>query len=302
MSILKKFLLFLSRNGKIRRIVEKRKKILGVERFVAGETIEEALNQVEHLNKQGFSCTLDYLGENTVTREDASLATMVCIDLLQGIAQRQANCNISLKLTQLGLDIDSVFCEENLCNILEEAQRVGVFIRIDMEDYVRLQPTLALFNKLVHTYANMGTVIQAYLYRSLHDVNQLRNYSLRLVKGAYLEDQGVAFRRKKDTDEQFKQMIALHLTQGAYTAIATHDQKIIEFTLAYVKKHQFSLDGYEFQMLYGIRPDLQRRILAEGEKIRLYVPFGRDWYGYFLRRLAERPANLWFVVKGIFKK
>lgn len=302
MSFLKKFLLFLSRNGKIRRIVEKRKKLLGVDRFVAGETIEEALHQVQKLNALGYCCTLDYLGENTVTREDALVATDVCIQLLQGIARAQADCNVSLKLSQLGLDIDSGLCENNLINILEEAKNLGIFVRIDMEDYERLHPTLTLFKKLSPNYPNVGTVIQAYLYRSLHDVNHLRDYSLRLVKGAYLERETVAFRRKKDTDDQFKQMIALHLTQGAYTAIATHDPHIIDFTLAYVKKYKISQERYEFQMLYGIRPDLQRKILAEGEKIRLYIPFGRDWYGYFLRRLAERPANLWFVLKGIFRK
>lgn len=302
MSILKNFLLFLSRNKKIRHIVEKRKKIFGVERFIAGETVDEALYQVEHLNKEGFSCTLDYLGENSVTPDDARMATIVFIELLQRIAKRKLNCNISLKLSQLGLDIDPVFCEENLCNILEEGQRLGIFVRIDMEDYVRLQPTFNLFNKVVPLYPHVGTVIQAYLYRSLHDVNHFRDYSLRLVKGAYLERETVAFRRKKDTDEQFKQMIALHLTQGVYTAIATHDPKIIHFSLDYTKKHQIPQGRYEFQMLYGIRPDLQRKILDEGEEMRLYVPFGRDWYGYFLRRLAERPANLWFVLKGIFKK
>jgi proline dehydrogenase len=285
MSILRRFLLFLSRNGKIRRFVEKRKKLFGVERFIAGETITEALDTVEMLNQQGFACTLDFLGEYTITPEDARHATKAYLELLQGIGERKLNCNVSVKLSQLGLDIDQDFCEKNLQEILTKALTLNNFVRIDMEDYL-----------------NTGIVIQAYLYRSYSDVYYLRNYSLRLVKGAYLESETVAFRSKKDTDEQFKQMIALHLKQGAYTAIATHDPKIIDFTLHYVRKHGIPRNKYEFQMLYGIRTDLQRKILAEGEKVRLYIPFGKDWYGYFLRRLAERPANLWFVVKGVLKK
>lgn len=299
---MKKLLLFLSRSKRARRWVEKWRKLLGVHRFIAGETIEEALTRIQDLNREGFCCTLDYLGENTLTKEDATTAKYQSILLLRAIHEQRVDCNLSLKLTQLGLDIDSVLCEENLRGILEESNRLGIFVRIDMEDYHHCQLTLDLLRRVSQDYNNVGTVIQAYLYRSLRDVKNLQAFSLRLVKGAYLESESVSFKRKRDVDTQFKQMIALHLQQGSYTAIATHDEKIIEFAQSLVHTEGLGKEKYEFQMLYGIRTGLQKKILSQGYKIRLYVPFGQDWYGYFMRRLAERPANVWFVLKGVIKK
>lgn len=299
---MRKFLLYLSRSHQVRRWAEKWGESLGVGRFVAGESIDEAISRIKELNQEGFSCTLDHLGENTVSLQGAQEATETCKIILHKIQESQADCNLSLKLTQLGLDVDPVLCEENLREILDEAEKRGNFVRIDMEDYSHCQITLDMFHRLAREYNNVGVVIQAYLYRSLKDVNNLKDFSLRLVKGAYLEPETVAFKTKKDVDEQFKQMICLHLRQGAYSAIATHDEKIIDFIKQWIEKEDIPKDRYEFQMLFGIRPGLQKEIRDNGDKMRIYVPFGKDWYGYFMRRLAERPANLWFVIKGTLKK
>jgi proline dehydrogenase len=188
--------------------------------------------------------------------------------------------------------------------ILTVAKENGVFVTIDMEDYSRCGKTIEIFKKLKEEFDNVGTVIQAYLYRTVTDIEDLNQYNpnLRLVKGAYKESPNVAFPEKKDVDDNFKKIIEMHLLNGNYTAVATHDDAMIEFTKELVKKHNIPNDQFEFQMLYGIRPERQLELVKEGYKMRVYVPYGTDWYGYFMRRLAERPANVAFVLKGMIKK
>lgn len=303
-AILKNLFLALSKNQTINRLAKKWGLRFGAHRVVAGETIEEAIQKVKELNSQGLVCTLDHLGEFVFTEQEANEAADYCIKTLEAIAASQANCNLSLKMTQLGLDISPDLCMKNMQNILDTAAKHGNFVRIDMEDYAHNAVTLDILHELRKTYNNVGTVIQAYLYKSEEDVRELgkRQVNLRLVKGAYKESAEVAFPNKKDVDENYKKLIALHLKSGSYTAIATHDDHIIAFTKELEKKHGYSRDQFEFQMLYGIRTATQLELAKEGYKMRVYVPYGNDWYGYFMRRLAERPANVAFVLKGFFRK
>ncbi|WP_245983670.1 proline dehydrogenase family protein [Ammoniphilus oxalaticus] len=276
----------------------------GAHRVVAGQTIEEAIATVKKLNEQGLVCTLDHLGEFIFSEEEAQQATDDCIRTLEAMAASEVDCNLSLKLTQLGLDISEQLCMNNMTKILEMASKHHNFVRIDMEDYAHNQMTLELLRELRIKYRNVGTAIQAYLYKSEQDVRALGRdrVNLRLVKGAYKESPKVAFPNKADVDENFKKLIALQLKSGVYTAIATHDDQIIAYVKELEKQFGYSRDQFEFQMLYGIRTQTQLMLAKEGYTMRVYVPFGNDWYGYFMRRLAERPANVAFVLKGLIKK
>ncbi len=204
----------------------------------------------------------------------------------------------------MGLDISEALVMENMRRILEVAEDKDVFVTIDMEDFERCEKTLDIFKKLREEYDHIGTVLQSYLYRTVDDMEELNRYNpnLRLVKGAYKESPKVAFPDKKDVDNNLKKMIRIHLQNGNYTAVASHDDKMIEYTKQLVEDHDISKDLFEFQMLYGIRVERQEELVEEGYKMRVYVPYGNDWYGYFMRRLAERPANVAFVLKGIFGK
>lgn len=299
---LKNFFLFLSRSKVLNRAAKKWGLRFGASRFVAGKTIAEAVAKVKQLNEAGLICTLDHLGEFVTSRREAEEATDYCIKTIEAITKAGVASNLSLKLTQLGLDLDESLCEANMRRILHAARRHRNFVRIDMEDYSRCQKTLDLLSKLRRDYSNVGTVIQAYLYRSEQDVANLRGVPLRLVKGAYKESPDVAYPQKTEVDRNFKRLIEAHLQSGAYTAIATHDDAIIAFVKQFVTEKNITHDRFEFQMLYGIRTDTQRALAAEGYTMRVYVPYGRDWYGYFMRRLAERPANVAFVVKGMFSR
>ncbi len=303
-ALLKNLFLVLSKNQSLNRLAQKWGMHFGAHRVVAGETIEEAIQKVRELNKQGLVCTMDHLGEFVFTEQEANEAADYCIKTLEAIAASKVNCNLSLKMTQLGLDISRDLCMMNMRRILDTAVKYTNFVRIDMEDYAHYSITLDILNELRQTYDNVGTVIQAYLYKSEDDVRHLgrRYVNLRLVKGAYKESPEVAFPNKKDVDENYKKLIALHLESGSYTAIATHDDHIIAFTKKLEKKHGYSREQFEFQMLYGIRTSTQLELVREGYRMRVYVPYGNDWYGYFMRRLAERPANVAFVIKGFFRK
>lgn len=204
----------------------------------------------------------------------------------------------------MGLDISDEIVMRNMRRILDAAKENGVFVTIDMEDYTRCEKTIQIFKKLREDYDNVGTVIQSYLYRTVSDIEDLNQYkpNLRLVKGAYKESPEVAYPDKKDVDDNLKRIIKMHLLNGNYTAVASHDDAMIEYTKQVVKEHNIPNDQFEFQMLYGIREERQLELVNEGYKMRVYVPYGTDWYGYFMRRLAERPANVAFVLKGIFKK
>lgn len=270
---------------------------LGASRFVAGTRLEEAVAAVERLNADGREATLDHLGEFIRDKRDAILAADMCLNALDAIQSYGLHANLSLKLTSLGLDIDKELSERLLRSILDRASQQGCFVRIDMEDYARCQPALDLYKKLKSEYSNVGIVIQAYLRRSKDDVRELgKGVNLRLVKGAYKESSEVAFARKKEVDDAFAELIALQLSQG-YAAIATHDENMIDQSLKCIQEQHVPRDRFEFQMLYGIREDLQCKLASEGYVVRVYVPYGEDWFGYFMRRLAERPANLWFLLK-----
>ncbi|MGG1552700.1 proline dehydrogenase family protein [Paenibacillus ferrarius] len=301
--LLRTMLQSLGTNRKAHRLARKYGLRFGASRFVAGETIAQSLAAVQTLNRQGKMATLDHLGEFVSTQEEANEAAAMCIQTLDAIASSGVQANLSLKLTSLGLDLGYELCLANMLRILERAGQLGLFVRIDMEDYAHCEIALNMYRELRETYANVGVVIQAYLYRSLQDVEDLGKIgaNLRLVKGAYKESPQVAFPQKADVDNQFLAMIRRHLDGGHYTAIATHDAAMIAQAKQFIAERRIPNEQFEFQMLYGIAEDLQDRLVEEGYRVRIYVPFGVDWFGYFMRRLAERPANVWFVLKNIVR-
>nr|WP_245302140.1 proline dehydrogenase family protein [Symbiobacterium terraclitae] len=276
---------------------------LGASRFVAGVTLQDAVETARKLNEQGLAVTLDLLGEGVTTREDARTMAEGCAAILEAIHRERLDANLSVKPTQLGLAIGAEAAMENLTQLQDIAKRTGNFIRIDMEASDTVDATLDVVKRLYAREPNVGTVIQAYLYRSPKDLQELAELGMnvRLVKGAYLEPPSVAYPKKADTDEAFKRLIAQHLSAGCYTAVATHDEAIIAFTKRFVEEHAIPRHQFEFQMLYGIRTELQRQLAGEGYRTRVYVPFGTYWYPYFVRRLAERPANVWFVLANLMK-
>ncbi|MCZ8522150.1 MULTISPECIES: proline dehydrogenase [Paenibacillus] len=275
----------------------------GASRFVAGETIQQSIEAVRKLNREGRVVTLDHLGEFISTESEAEDSMDMCLMTLDAIAEAGVQSNLSLKMTSLGLDISKELCFSHMRQILDRARQYGNFVRIDMEDYSHCQVSLDIYRELRREYDNVGIVIQAYLYRTEEDIRDLNELkaNLRLVKGAYKESPKVAFPEKSDVDENYKKIIRAHLMNGNYTAVASHDPKIIEYTKDLVKEQGIALSQFEFQMLYGICEELQQQLVREGYKVRVYVPYGIDWFGYFMRRLAERPANVWFVLKNMFK-
>jgi proline dehydrogenase len=302
--LMRDFFLFLSKNKTLTKLAKKYGLRFGASRFVAGETIDKAVEVIKELNKKGLAVTIDYLGEFVDNEKEANEMADHCIEAIQAIGREKLHSQLSLKMTSMGLDISDELVMRNMRRILETAKENGVFVTIDMEDYSRCQKTLDIFKQLKKEYDNVGTVLQAYLYRTESDIEDLKNYhpNLRLVKGAYKESQEVAFPDKKDVDENYKKIIKMHLLNGNYTAVATHDDAIIEYTKQLVKEYNIPNDQFEFQMLYGIRPERQEQLAREGYTMRVYVPYGTDWYGYFMRRLAERPANVAFVLKGMLRK
>lgn len=298
-------LLFLSKNQAANKAAKKYGLRFGANRFVAGETIETAIRTVRELNKQGIVVTLDHLGEFVFSEEEATEAADYCIRTLDAIHEAGVKSHLSLKMTQLGLDISRDLCMRNMRRILDRAKQYGNFVRIDMEDYAHNQITLEIFKQLRSEYGEtVGLVLQAYLYKVESDIDELNQFkpNLRLVKGAYKESPEVAFPNKEDVDRNFIKIIEKHLLYGNYAAVATHDEKVIEHVKKFVKEHNIPNSQFEFQMLYGIRTQLQQQLANEGYTMRVYVPYGDDWYGYFMRRLAERPANVKFVVTSMFKK
>ncbi len=275
-----------------------------VRRFVAGEEWEKAAEQVRALNSKGLSASMDYLGESVSDRKMAEGARDVYLDLLDKIAACGVQANVSLKLTQMGLDISPDFCLENVRTIVRKAKGLGNFVRVDMEDSPRTDVTIDIFRKLRADFDNVGLVVQSYLYRTEKDVRDLAGLApnLRVCKGAYLEKPDVAFPKKADVDANYLRLVLLNLESGGKTCLATHDEKIINWAKALIKEKGIGPERYEFQMLYGIRPALQRQLAAEGHTMRVYVPFGKQWYPYFSRRLAERPANILFFFVNFFRR
>jgi proline dehydrogenase len=274
-------------------------------RFIAGETIGEAVAAVGDLRDKGLLLTLDYLGESVSTVEDASAAAADYVQIISAIVASGVERNISLKLTQLGLDVDRATAIDNMRRILEPADANGFFVRIDMENSPYTDATLGILETLWQQgHRQIGTVIQSYLKRSEADIRRLNQIGarVRLVKGAYKEPKSAAYQNKSEVDAGFIELMQLLLDEGTYPAIATHDPVMIEQTKSYVKSKGYSNDRFEFQMLYGIRRDLQTSLLNEGYRVRVYVPFGKQWYPYFMRRLGERPANVGFILKSLFRE
>lgn len=297
--------LFLSRQRHLRRWVETSRLAQQLSaRFVAGQTLEDALRVGQRINDEGIALTLDHLGESVTSLAEAAQARDVYLQTLTAIHESGIQGNVSLKLTQFGLDLSSEACRANVAQLVERAVSLSGFVRIDMESSEYTDRTLRLVEDLHAQYGCVGSVIQAYLYRSRKDIERLcaRQIRVRLCKGAYLEPPGVAFPRKPEVDRNYLDLMKLLLDQGEYPAIATHDNRIIEQTKAYAAAKGITADRFEFQMLYGIRRDLQRQLLAQGYRLRLYVPFGKAWYPYLMRRLAERPANLFFLARHFFRQ
>ncbi|OXS61406.1 proline dehydrogenase [Bacillus sp. DSM 27956] len=301
---MRNFFLFLSKNKPMTKLAKKYGLRFGAGRFVAGSSILQAVEVIRELNSQNLVVTIDYLGEFVDNEREANEMALECVEAIRAIGREKLNSQLSLKMTSMGLDISEEIVMKNMRLILDEATKQNVFVTIDMEDYSRCGKTIDIFKRLKSEYDNIGTVIQAYLYRTEKDIDDLNAYSpnLRLVKGAYKESPEVAFPEKKDVDENFKKIIKTHLLNGNYTAIATHDDEMIEYTKRLVEEYKIPRNQFEFQMLFGIRVERQHELVKEGYKMRVYVPYGTDWYGYFMRRLAERPANVAFVLKGVMKK
>lgn len=276
-------------------------------RFIAGETVDEAVQAVRDLNTQGLLASLDYLGESVERAEDTRAVVETYLTLIQRIESEKLKAGVSLKLTHLGLDIKEDLCIDNLREILGAAQPHDIPITIDMESSAYTDRTLRIYRTVRDKYGfrNVGTVIQAYLYRTKDDMRHLatEGATIRLCKGAYLEPENVAFPLKSDVDANYAAVAAdyLQAPAPAYLQLATHDEAMIQAAEAVVKAHNLPPERFEFQMLYGIRTQRQLELAQAGYQTRIYVPFGEAWYPYFMRRLAERPANLWFFARSIFR-
>lgn len=276
-------------------------------RFVAGESVEAALSTTREVNELGMSVTLDNLGENVTDAAEARHSAALYHELLDEIDRLKLDANVSLKLTHMGLDVDPNLAESITGELVEKAASLNSFVRVDMEGSDYTQRTLDLVYALHRADKNrgaVGAVIQAYLRRSEADVRQLceEGIRIRLCKGAYREPADIAFQKKSEVDANFVALMKIMLESGVYHGIATHDEKMIEATIDFARAENISADSFEFQMLHGIRRDLQEKLVADGWGMRVYVPFGTEWYPYFMRRLAERPANAFFILKNLFRR
>jgi proline dehydrogenase len=308
MPFLRSAFIALSRNRLLRHFGERSS--IGVKlssRFVAGMEIDDALRVAEAVNKQGMSVSLDSLGESVTSEGEAHKAAEVYHRLLDAIAQRKLNANVSVKLTQLGLLLSPDLAERIADNLVDHARSANNFVRIDMEDSSLTQVTLDIVRRLnakPGLRGAAGTVIQSYLYRSQADVEQLLadGIRIRLCKGAYKEPPEVAFPKKVDVDANYVRLTCMLLDSAVFNGLATHDEKMIAEAKSFAAQHKIDPGRYEFQMLFGVRRDLQRQLIREGYNVRVYIPFGREWYPYFMRRLAERPANVLFLAKSLLRK
>ena len=299
---------FITRFGLARRMAS---------RFVAGETIADAIRTIQALNARGINATLDHLGESVTNEAEATRAADDYVHALEQIHLSQVLANVSLKLTQFGLDVDEGFCARNVQRVVEKAGALDNFVRIDMESSAHVEATLRIFRSLAEHFDNVGLVLQAYLYRTQEDLRELVAVCarLRLCKGAYQEPASVAFPRKADVDANFDRLMQMMLDhaqavtplghEGRFPplpALATHDERRIEAAKDYAQRIGLAREFFEFQMLHGIRRELQDQLAREGFAVRVYVPYGTEWYPYFMRRLAERPANLWFFLSNFFRR
>jgi proline dehydrogenase len=278
-------------------------------RFVAGESVENAITAIRLANQRGLTASLDHLGEDTETEAQAIAAADDYLIALDRIAETAVQSHVSVKLTQLGLDLGTGFCRDNVGRVAARAKQVGTFVRIDMEGSDHIERTFEVLYSVREEYDNVGAVIQAYLYRSKSDVEALieAGIPVRLCKGAYKEPASLAFPQKADVDQNMIDLMHLLMgdkarDSGTRLAMATHDEKMIAATQAYAAVHNIPKGAYEFQMLYGIRSALQQQLADEGYGVRVYVPYGTEWYPYYMRRLAERPANVWFIISNLFRQ
>ncbi len=299
--MLKDTMLYLARQDSIRHFVSHNPAARRVaRRFVAGETLDEAMEVTQTLNRAHISISLDHLGENVTDAAEARSAARDYIAILDRLAAAGADANISVKLTALGLDVGSDLCRENLTMVLDRARNANIFVRVDMEGSDYTQATLDLVASLRREYENVGTVVQSMLYRTPADVESLiaARTRVRLVKGAYLEPVSIAYQHKAGVDTAYVTLMHELLKRGVYPAIATHDEHIIADACQFAAEQGIARARFEFQMLYGIRRDLQERLARDGYNVRIYVPYGTQWYPYLTRRMAERPANLVFVMSN----
>jgi proline dehydrogenase len=273
-------------------------------RFVAGEDVPQAVEAVRRLNERGLWGLVNYLGENVATPQQATVDADTYIDLLQRISSSHLISSVSVKVTQLGLDLGEDVCLWNLTRVLDAARTCDCYVMLDMEGSAYTDATISVFLKLRRSYENLGICLQAYLYRTEADLQDMveRDVRIRLCKGAYQEPSTVAFREKKDVDANYLKLMEILLEHGHYPAIATHDERIIEHARRFATARGLDSSRFEFQMLYGVRRDLQERLVDDGYRVRVYVPFGREWYPYLVRRLAERPANLMFVLSNVLRE
>jgi proline dehydrogenase len=302
--MLKDTLLYLSQSSRLRDFVIQNKITRSASRrFVAGEALDDAVEATRRLNQQGIQVALDLLGENVSDEVEARAATQDYISAIDLASKTDIAANISVKLTALGLDVSHELCEENLFSILKCGQEHNVFVCIDMEGSAYTARTIEIIRHAHQIYTQVGTVIQSYLHRSRADIEQLvdEHVRIRLVKGAYQEPQSIAYQDKASVDQNYLQLMKVLLARGNFPAIATHDEALLDAACAFVRDHGINKEAFEFQMLYGIRRDLQEKLVKQGYNMRVYVPYGSQWYPYLMRRMAERPANLMFVLTNIVR-
>jgi len=304
-AFLRRSILAAARNRAVRRFVGKHGMRLGAARFIAGETLEEAVGVLRGLNEQGLAANTTLLGEDTATEEEAAAVADEYGRILERIYAEGLRVNVALKLTHLGLELGSEIAYQNLERVVARAGELGNFIRIDMEASACVEPTLAIYRRLrAAGHDNVGVVLQSYLYRSPEDLEALLPLrpNLRLVKGAYLESASVAYPAKEDVGAAYLRLLERSLLGGAHTCVATHDERLIEHAIAFAEREGIARDRFEFQLLYGVRPKLQLDLAARGYKVLVATPFGPEWFPYLMRRLAERPANLTFVLKTLLRR
>lgn len=294
---MRNFFMALSQNNYLNKYAQKYGYRLVAEQFVAGLDVDSVIQTVQRLNETGISCTVDHLGEFVTDRRVSLEATENIITLLERIHDEKLDCHVSVKLTQLGLDIDEGFCLSNMQKIVRTAAQHHIFVNIDTEDYAHYDGTMRILKELKKEFTNIGTVVQAYYFHADDILDELVDSRLRIVKGAYKEGTQIAYQSKDEIDANFLRLAKRRLRGNAFTSIATHDHRIINELKAFVELHAIDKSTFEFQMLYGFRENLHRELVDEGYLFCTYLPFGHEWYGYFMRRLAERPQNMQLIIK-----
>jgi proline dehydrogenase len=305
--MLRQTFLYLSNQQRVFRFVRNNRLAKGMaRRFVAGETLDEAVEAVRGLNAKGISASLDLLGESVHNEAEARETARAYVEILDRIDRERLDCNVSVKLTAMGQDVSDDLCIENIGLVLQRAREYGTFVRLDMESSDYTDRTLDLFEQ--HLYPafpeNVGIVLQSMLRRTQADVDRAIRLQarVRICKGAYREPADVAYPDKADVDQSYARAMKRLMSEGNYPGLATHDERLIEEAKRFAREESIPTDRYEFQMLYGVRRDLQEQLVRDGYRLRVYVPFGTQWYPYLMRRLAERPANLWFITGSILKE